>query len=57
MATWGMRPIGAALGALIGASYGAEACLVVAATGFMVQAAIILMSPVARLKRQPEMGG
>jgi predicted MFS family arabinose efflux permease len=57
MATWGMRPIGAALGALIGASYGAEACLVVAAIGFMVQAAIILVSPVARLERQPEMGG
>jgi predicted MFS family arabinose efflux permease len=55
MATWGTRPIGAAIGALIGASYGAEACLMVAAIGFLIQAAIILTSPVPRLARQPEM--
>jgi predicted MFS family arabinose efflux permease len=42
----GARPIGAALGALIGAVYGAEACLVVAAIGFLVQAALIVFSPV-----------
>jgi predicted MFS family arabinose efflux permease len=55
MATWGTRPLGAAIGALIGASYGAEACLAIAACGFFVQAATILASPVPRLLRQPEM--
>jgi predicted MFS family arabinose efflux permease len=55
MATWGMRPIGAALGALIGASYGAQACLVIAAIGFVIQAGIILTSASVRLERQPEM--
>jgi len=33
--------------------HGAEACLVVAAFGFLVQAATILISPVVRLARQP----
>ncbi|MFI4996551.1 MAG: hypothetical protein ACHQAQ_12305 [Hyphomicrobiales bacterium] len=55
MATWGTRPIGAAIGALIGATEGAEACLVVATVGFLVQAAIILTSAVPGLARQPEM--
>jgi len=55
MTATGARPIGAALGALVGALYGAELCLVVAALGFAVQAAVILMSPVLRLERQPEM--
>ena len=54
---YGARPIGAALGALLGALYGAETCLVVAAVGFLVQAALILASPVLRLVRQPEMVG
>jgi predicted MFS family arabinose efflux permease len=55
MTATGARPIGAALGALLGAVYGAPACLVVAALGFFVQAVIILASPVLRLERQPEM--
>ena len=38
-ATSGSRPIGAAIGALVGAAYGAETCIVVAALGFLVQAA------------------
>jgi len=54
---YGARPIGAALGALVGAFYGAETCLVVAAVGFLVQAVLILASPVRRLARQPEMVG
>ena len=54
---YGARPIGAALGALVGALYGAETCLVVAAVGFLVQAVLILASPVRRLARQPEMVG
>lgn len=49
----GARPIGAALGGLIGASWGAEACIVVAGVGFLVQAAIILRSPVPALARLP----
>jgi len=50
---YGARPIGAAIGAAVGGFYGAEMCLVVAAVGFLAQAAIILASPVVRLKRQP----
>ena len=51
----GARPIGAGIGAFIGGSYGAELCLVVAASGFLAQAAVILVSPVLRLAHQPEM--
>ena len=54
---YGARPVGAALGALVGALYGAETCLVMAAVGFLVQAVLILASPVRRLARQPEMVG
>ena len=46
---YGARPIGAGLGALIGGFFGAEACLVVAAIGFLAQAAVILLSPVIQL--------
>ncbi|HLH90948.1 MAG TPA: MFS transporter [Xanthobacteraceae bacterium] len=53
---YGARPIGAAIGAAVGGLYGAEACLVVASLGFLIQAATILISPVVRLERQPEMG-
>ena len=53
MTATGARPIGAALGALLGASYGVETCLVVAAVGFFVQAVLIVASPVPALARQP----
>jgi predicted MFS family arabinose efflux permease len=56
IATYGSRPLGAALGALVGGLHGAEAGLVVAAAGFLVQAAVILLSPVRRLARQAELG-
>jgi hypothetical protein len=36
----------------VGGFFGAEACLFVAAIGFLVQALVILISPVPRL--QPE---
>ena len=52
---YGARPAGAALGALVGALYGAEACLAVAALGFLIQAVVILTSPVLGLARQPVM--
>jgi predicted MFS family arabinose efflux permease len=54
MASFGARPIGAAIGALIGSVYGVEACLVVAAIGFLVQFGIIAISPVVKLHRLPE---
>jgi predicted MFS family arabinose efflux permease len=57
MATFGARPVGAALGALVGASSGAASCILLAALGFLIQAVVILVSPVPRLVRQPEMVG
>jgi predicted MFS family arabinose efflux permease len=55
MLAYGSRPLGAAIGAAIGGLYGAETCLVVAAAGFLVQAVVILASPVLRLVRPPAM--
>jgi predicted MFS family arabinose efflux permease len=52
---YGSRPVGAAIGAVVGGFFGAETCLAVAAFGFLVQAAVILLSPVPRLASQPEM--
>jgi len=57
LAAYGARPIGAAIGALVGAAWGAETCLVVAALGFLAQALVILASPVPHLARQPQMAG
>ncbi|HKV44249.1 MAG TPA: MFS transporter [bacterium] len=54
---YGSRPVGAALGAVVGGFYGAETCLIVSAIGFLIQALVILSSPVPRLVRQPEMAG
>jgi predicted MFS family arabinose efflux permease len=54
MTATGARPIGAALGGLLGASYGAETCLVVAAVGFFVQAMLIVTSPVPALGRRAQ---
>ena len=52
---YGARPLGALIGAAVGGLYGAETCLLVAALGFLVQAVVIIASPVRRLARQPEM--
>lgn len=46
----GARPIGAAIGGLVGASSGPASCIVLAAIGFVLQAAIILASRAARLE-------
>jgi predicted MFS family arabinose efflux permease len=54
MATSGARPVGAALGAMVGAAFGATPCIVLAAIGFVVQALVILGSPVPRLAVLPE---
>ncbi len=49
----GARPLGAALGGVIGAAWGEQACLVVAAIGFVVQAVIITCSRVRTLRQLP----
>src|SRR5947207_1848978 len=55
--SYGARPLGAGLGALIGGLYSAEACLYLAVAIFAAQALVILMSPAVRLARQPDMVG
>jgi len=55
--SYGARPLGSALGALIGWLAGAEACLYLATAIFAVQALVILMSPAVALDRQPDMVG
>ena len=52
---YGARPLGAALGALVGDAYGAEACFYLAMAGFGAQALVIVVSPAVRLIRQPAM--
>ncbi len=55
--SYGARPLGSALGAIIGGLSGAEACLYLAALIFAAQALVILMSPAVGLTRQPDMVG
>src|SRR5258705_371722 len=55
--SYGARPVGSALGAIVGGFYGAEACLYLAVAIFGAQALVILMSPAVSLARQPEMVG
>lgn len=50
----GARPIGAALGGWVGAGWGVEACLWLALAGFVVQAALCVLSPIRQLKALPE---
>jgi len=49
----GARPLGAALGGIVGATWGEPACLVLAFAGFVVQALVITGSAVRRLRRLP----
>jgi len=53
--SYGARPLGSALGAIVGGFYGAEACLYLAVAIFGAQALVILVSPAVTLERQPEM--
>jgi predicted MFS family arabinose efflux permease len=53
--SYGARPLGAALGAVVGGLYGAEVCLYLAVAIFAAQALVILISPAVALARQPEM--
>ncbi len=52
-ATYGARPLGALIGAGVGAVAGAPWCLAVAVLAFAVQAAIILRSPAFKLHVMP----
>jgi predicted MFS family arabinose efflux permease len=53
--SYGARPLGSAIGAVIGGLYSAEACLYIAVAIFAAQAIVILLSPAVSLARQPEM--
>ena len=55
--SYGARPLGSALGAIVGGLYSAEACLYLAAAIFAAQMLVILFSPAVSLARQPEMVG
>jgi predicted MFS family arabinose efflux permease len=49
----GARPLGAALGAIVGAMWGEAACIALATLGFVVQALVISASPVRVLRQLP----
>ncbi len=49
----GVRPLGAALGGFVGAQWGEAACLLLALAGFVLQAVVIVASPVSRLAGLP----
>jgi predicted MFS family arabinose efflux permease len=49
----GARPLGAALGGVVGAWWGEGACIALAAAGFVLQALLITGSPVRVLRRLP----
>ncbi|MFN5455435.1 MFS transporter, partial [Bradyrhizobium sp.] len=51
--SYGARPLGSLLGAIIGGRYGADACLYVAAAIFGLQALVILTSPAIAIPQQP----
>jgi predicted MFS family arabinose efflux permease len=55
--SYGARPLGSALGAIVGGLYGAETCLYLAAAIFATQALVIWLSPAVALAQQPEMVG
>jgi len=50
----GARPVGAALGGLVGARWGEAACLWLALAGFVMQAVLIVRSQVGGLRRLPD---
>ena len=55
--SYGARPLGSAIGAIVGGLFGAEACLYLAVAIFAAQAVVILVSPAVALARQPGMVG
>jgi predicted MFS family arabinose efflux permease len=50
----GARPVGAALGGLVGARWGEAACLWLALAGFALQALLIVRSQLRTLQRLPD---
>jgi predicted MFS family arabinose efflux permease len=52
-ANTGARPLGAALGGLVGSQWGELACIALAAAGFVLQALLITGSPVRVLRQLP----
>ncbi|AEG91443.1 MFS transporter [Ramlibacter tataouinensis] len=52
----GARPLGALLGGWVGAHWGEAACLLLALAGFILQAGIVLASPLGALRRLPAAG-
>ena len=54
---YGARPLGSAIGAIVGGLYSAEMCLYLAVAIFGAQALVILLSPAVSLARQPDMVG
>lgn len=53
-ATFGARPLGAAIGAIVAARSGVGACLVLSAIGFAIQLLVIVTSQVPRLASLPD---
>jgi predicted MFS family arabinose efflux permease len=53
--SYGARPLGSLLGAVVGGALGADVCLYLAAAIFAAQAAVIWLSPVVALYRQPDL--
>ncbi len=53
--SYGARPVGTGIAAVVGGIYQAETCLYLAVAGFAWQALVILNSPAAALQRQPDM--
>ncbi|MGJ4997242.1 MFS transporter [Bradyrhizobium sp. HKCCYLS3077] len=51
--SYGARPLGSLLGAIVGGRYGADACIYLAAAIFGLQALVILVSPAVSIARQP----
>lgn len=51
--SYGSRPLGAAIGAIVAGYLGVEACLFLAMGGFLIQFLIILLSPVSGLRVLP----
>jgi len=49
----GSRPLGAALGAVVGAAWGEPACLLLALAGFVLQAVVIVASSLGDLRQLP----
>jgi predicted MFS family arabinose efflux permease len=50
----GARPVGAAIGGIVGAAWGEPACLWLALAGFVIQAAVIFASALGGLRLLPE---